>query len=250
MMEKWNLNNKIALITGASSSLGNSISIVLARAGAEVILHYKDSKENVEQLKKQIEKFGGRCKVIQCDLSKENDIMKMINKLKEWHCNVDILINNAAINYQQSIVYMDMNEYDAIMNVNLKASYLLCKLLLRQMILKKQGVVINISSCITKHAKANESVYAMTKGGIEAMTRVLAKELGQYNVRVNCVAPGPFNSSMTSLKVENVKEIIDNSVVKKLVTPFEIAEVVLFLASDYSSAITGQVINVDNGFFV
>lgn len=249
-MEKWNLNNKTALVTGASSCLGRAISIILALAGAEVILHYNNSKEKVENLKKEIEKFGGRSRILQGDLSNARDVLKMNSKLKEWDCLVDILINNAAINHQQSIVYMDMGEYDRTMSVNLKAPYLLCKQLLRQMILRKQGVIINISSSITNHTIANESVYAMTKSGIEAMTRVLSKELGQYNVRVNCVAPGPFISSMNSLDSEKIKEVTQNNAIKKLVTPYEIAEVVLFLCSDYSSAITGQIINVDNGFCI
>ena len=143
---------------------------------------------------------------------------------------------------------MNMSLYDNIFNINLKSPYILCKNIVREMIKKKKGTIINISSSITKHPKAYESVYGITKCGIEAMTRILAQEVGNYNIRVNCIAPGPFISPINELNSQEIEKIIKSNAIKKIITPEEIANTILFLCSDYSSAITGQIIRVDNGF--
>lgn len=247
-MMDWGLRDKTVLVTGASSVLGQCITIALAKEGANMVLHYNDSTDKIKSLTNVLSGLGCDYRLIKADFSNPAEISDIFLKLRDWKCNIDVLINNASIHCKKNIVYMNIAQYEKIMSVNLKAPYILCKNMLREMIVRKRGIIVNISSSITKRSRVNESVYGMTKGGVEAMTRLLANEAGAYNVRVNCIAPGPFVSPMNELDSESKKEIIKSSALKDIVTPEEIANVILFLCSDYSSAITGQVFNVDNGF--
>lgn len=244
----WKLSGKTAFITGASSILGQTISKTLAKEDVNLILHYNNSYKNIKSLTDKLDDFGCNYKIIKADFTKQNDISNILTKLSNY--NIDILINNASIDYKKHIVFTDITHYNNIFDVNLKAPYIICKNMVRKMISRKSGTIINISSSITGTPKTSESAYAMTKCGIETMTHILAKEVGEYNIRVNCIAPGPFLSSMNKLNEENKKQIIKLNALKRIITTEEVANTVLFLCSDYSSAITGQVIRVDNGFTI
>lgn len=247
-MMNWNLSGKTALITGASSILGQVISTTLAKAGVNLILHYNNSYKNIKILTDKLDNFCCNYKIIKADFTKPNDISNILAKLSKY--NIDILINNASIDYKKHVVFTNLSHYDNIFDINLKAPYIISKNMVRKMISKKNGTIINISSSITKHPRTSESAYAMTKCGIETLTQTLAKEVGEYNIRVNCIAPGPFSSSMNDINDQNKKQIIKLNALKRIITTEEVANTVLFLCSDFSSAITGQVIRVDNGFTI
>lgn len=244
------LNGKTVMLTGATSVLGEQIAIQLGKSGASLILHYNSSAIKIENLEKKLKKEGCHYKTIKADFTKSEDIENLIHMLKERKCSIDVLINNAAIDISKFIITINDDDFDKLINVNLRAPYFLIKHVLRSMISKKNGCIVNISSSITKRSKIKGSLYGASKGGLEAMTKILAREIGVYNIRINSIAPGPFVSQMNKLNDSDAEIIQQYNAIPRLVSPEEISNAVIFLSSSLSSAITGQVIFVDNGFSI
>lgn len=249
-MMEIDLSGKVILLTGASGMLGKKLSLELCNAGAEIILHYNGSDEEMEILIKKLKSANCKYSLVRSDFSKFEDVKLMVNFLNYYKKNVDILINNAAINIEKFIISIDETDFDRTIAINLKAHYFLVKHVLRSMIAKRNGCIVNIASSIIKRSKIKNTLYAASKGGMDAITRSLAREVGCYNIRVNAVSPGPFYSQMNNIDIADIEKIKELNAINRIVTPEEVAKVVLFLCSEHASAVTGQNIFVDNGFSV
>ena len=236
------LKNKTAIITGASRGIGRSVAVKYAEAGANVAfsdLVYDDLAKSLEE---QLNTLGVKAKGYASDASKFAD--DVINEFG----SVDILVNNAGITRDALLMRMTEDQWDAIMNVNLKSVFNLTKAVIRPMMKQKKGSIINISSVVGVGGNAGQSNYAASKAGIIGFTKSVAKELGSRNIRSNAVAPGFIETEMTSkLAGEVIKDWYEKIPLKRGGSPEEVAKVVIFLGSDLSSYINGQVINVCGG---
>jgi 3-oxoacyl-[acyl-carrier protein] reductase len=242
------LKDKTALVTGGSRGIGKEIALKLAEYGADVAITYARSANAAEQVKKQIEDYGSNAFAIQADAVKFEKADEVIQKIvSEWG-KVDILVNNAGITRDNLILRMSEEQWDEVMDTNLKSIFNYCKAAAKPMMRNKGGSVINISSVVGLSGNAGQSNYAASKAGIIGFTKSFAKELASRNIRANVIAPGYILTEMTEELDEKVLESI------KTETPLgrpgsadEVAESVAFLASELSSYITGEVIRVDGG---
>ena len=242
------LKNKTAIITGASRGIGRSVAVKYAEAGANVAfsdLVYDDLAKSLEE---QLNTLGVKAKGYAFDASKFEDAQKFADDVINEFGSVDILVNNAGITRDALLMRMTEDQWDAIMNVNLKSVFNLTKAVIRPMMKQKKGSIINISSVVGVGGNAGQSNYAASKAGIIGFTKSVAKELGSRNIRSNAVAPGFIETEMTSkLAGEVIKDWYEKIPLKRGGSPEEVAKVVIFLGSDLSSYINGQVINVCGG---
>ena len=241
------VDKKIALVTGGSGSIGFAICQSLVEKNFQVILHYNSSKDKAEALAKQI----GITDTIQSDLSKLEGIDKIYDYIKaECTGNIDVIINNAGIALDAPFFSAKIEDYDKLMQVNLRSTWYLTKRLSRFMIRKKAGRIINISSVIANVANPTQSVYAMSKAAINAFTRTIAVELSPYNILVNSIAPGLIESKMTKdgISTEVQEELLAKIPLGRVGQPSEVAEWVTFLATS-APYCTGSVLHVNGGLF-
>jgi 3-oxoacyl-[acyl-carrier protein] reductase len=242
------LKDKIALITGASTGIGREIAIKYAKEGAKVIINYTGNSEAAEEVVNEIIGFGGEAEAFKCDVSKFDEVQNMIERVIEKYSRLDILVNNAGITRDNLIMRMDVEDFDKVIDVNLKGTFNTIKCISRYMIKQKSGKIINIASVVGITGNAGQANYAASKAGVIALTKSAAKEFATRNINVNAIAPGYIQTKMTEVLSEKVKEeIISRIPMKKVGNPEDIAKVALFLASEDSDYITGQVINVDGG---
>ncbi|MTI69966.1 MAG: 3-oxoacyl-[acyl-carrier-protein] reductase [Firmicutes bacterium] len=243
-----NLSGKVALVTGGSRGIGKEIALKLASLGADIIINYSRNSKKAEEVVSEIENMGRKAYCFQADVSKLEEVEKLIKKTLDEVSNVDILVNNAGITKDNLLMRMSKDDWNDVINVNLTGAYNLCKSLIRSMIRKKNGCIINISSVVGITGNPGQCNYSASKAGLIGLTKSLAKEVGKKNIRVNAIAPGFIETEMTDKLNENViKEYKKNIPLKKLGSPEDIANTVAFLASDLASYITGQVIVVDGG---
>jgi len=243
------LKDKIALVTGASRGLGRSIAVHLAEEGASVIVNYAKSAEKAEEVVTAITSSGGTALAMQADVSNRTEVEKMVDAICEKFGRIDILVNNAGINRDELLMSMEKEDWDAVINTNLGGLFNCTKAVAKYMMLQKSGRIINISSVAGERGGRGQSNYAASKGGVNAFTRSVAMELAPKKITVNAVAPGVVETEMSSTVIRRAKDhILDSIALKRLGTPEEIAKTVVFLASDDSSYITGEVIRVDGGF--
>lgn len=249
-MMMFDLTGKTILLTGASGELGKELSLALCKAGAELILHYNNSDKEMDILDKILKSENCKFSLIKADFSSFEGVKMMVNFLKNHYRNIDILINNASINIEKFIISVEETEFDKTIAVNLKSHYFLIKYVLRSMIAKRSGCIVNIASSIIKCSKTKGSLYAASKGAIDAVTKSLAREVGSYNIRINSISPGPFYSQMNNMNTIEIERLKQINAIPKIIRPAEVSNVVLFLCSEYASAITGQNIFVDYGFSI
>ncbi len=245
------LKGKVALITGGTAGIGKAIACLYVQNGADVII-LGTNKERSEQAVKEIE----ACKVeatqkVACflvNVSKSKEVDEVVEKvLKDWG-KIDILVNNAGITRDNLLMKMSEEDWDQVIDVNLKSVYNTCRALSRPMMKARSGVIINISSVIGLTGNAGQINYAASKSGMIGFTKSLAKELASRGVRANCVAPGYIETQMTEVLPIPVKEAILTKIpLSRIGQPRDIANAALFLASDQASYITGQVLTVDGG---
>ena len=242
-----NLTDKVAIVTGASRGIGEAIAKQLSSCGAKIILIARNSDQLVA-VKETIISNGGIAESMVGDVSNLNSISEVvINTIDKWG-RIDILVNNAGIARDNIIMRMKEDDWDSVMNINLKGCFNGIKSVARPMIKNKAGRIINITSVIGQIGNAGQSNYAASKAGIMGLTKSMAKELGSRNITVNAVAPGYITTDMTNELNDDVKEKMKSSIpLGRLGTPDDVANLVCFLASDDAGYITGQTFNVDGG---
>ena len=242
-----NLTDKVAIVTGASRGIGEAIAKQLSSCGAKIILIARNSDQLVA-VKETIISNGGIAESIAGDVSNLNSISEIVtNTIDKWG-RIDILVNNAGIARDNIIIRMKEDDWDSVMNINLKGCFNGVKSVARPMIKNKAGRIINITSVIGQIGNAGQSNYAASKAGIMGLTKSMAKELGSRNITVNAVAPGYITTNMTNELNDEVKEQLKSSIpLGRLGTPDDVANLVCFLASDEAGYITGQTFNVDGG---
>lgn len=245
------LSGKIALVTGASRGIGRQTAITLASYGATVIVNYNGSKEKAEEVVKEIQSNGGNATVYGCNVSDYAAVENMMKELVSEYGRIDILVNNAGITKDGLLMKMSEEDYDAVLDINLKGTFNCIKHISRQMLKQKSGRIINLSSVVGVYGNAGQVNYSASKAGVIGITKSVAKEIGSRGVTVNAVAPGFIITEMTDAMPEDAKkQVADRIAMKKLGETKDVAELVAFLASDKASYITGQIICVDGGMSI
>lgn len=245
------LKGKTAFITGGTAGIGKAIALLFVQQGADVAI-VGTNDERAKGVLKEMESTrvdsSQRVLSFLCDVSKTNDVEKIVGELlKEWG-KVDILINNAGITRDNLLIRMTEEDWDSVVATNLKSVYNTCRVLARSMMKARSGKIINISSVIGLMGNAGQANYAASKSGVIGFTKSLAKELASRNVCVNCVAPGYIETQMTQGLSDSVKEkILSEIPLSRIGQPNDVAQAALFLASSQADYITGQVLTVDGG---
>ena len=242
------LKNKNAVVTGATRGIGREIALTLAKNGANVAINYRTLNKEVENLIEEIKALDVKVFAFKCDVRNVEEVENFIKGTKDEFGSIDILVNNAGITKDGLILRMKEEDFNDVIDVNLKGTFNTTKITAPIMIKQRSGKIVNISSVVGIIGNAGQCNYAASKAGILGFSKSLAKELGARGVRVNCVAPGFIETDMTKdLKDEYKETLISGTVLKRMGTPEDVAKAVAFLASEESAYITGQVINVDGG---
>ena len=242
------LESKVAIITGGSRGIGKSICETFAQNGCNVAFTYNSSKESAENLSKELNKLGVKAKAYKSDASNFNDATKLVEDVLNDFEKIDILVNNAGIKKDNLLMRMEKSDFDSVINTNLSSVFNLTKASIRTFLKQRNGSIINISSVVGVKGNAGQSNYSASKAGIIGFSKSIALELGSRNIRSNVVAPGFIETEMTNdLSEELVQKWIEGIPLKRGGKPEDVANLCLFLSSDLSSFITGQVINVDGG---
>lgn len=245
------LENKVALVTGAGRGIGRAIAIALAKEGAEVVVNYNGSEERAKEVKQTIEENGGKASIYKCNVSDFEACEAMIKDIVKEHGRLDILVNNAGITKDGLIMKMKEEDFDSVLNVNLKGTFNTIRHSARQMLRQKSGKIINISSVSGILGNAGQANYAASKAGVIGLTKTIARELGSRGITVNAIAPGFVDTEMTGVLSEEIRENACRQIILgRFGKPEDIANVSVFLASDKADYITGQVISVDGGMNV
>lgn len=242
------LNGKSALVTGGTRGIGKAIVMLLAKTGCNVAFTYKSSAQVAEALKKDIESLGVKAFAIQSDAGNFQSAQATINQVVEAFGALDILVNNAGITRDTLLLRMTEEQWDEVLDSNLKSVFNYTKAAAKPMMQKRAGRIINISSIVGLMGNAGQANYAATKAGIIGFTKSIAKEFASRNILVNAIAPGYISTEMTDkLSEDQLKKITDIIPLKKAGAVEDIANAVLFLASDLSGYITGETLKVDGG---
>lgn len=245
------LKNKIALITGAGRGIGRAIAIALAKEGAEVVINYNGSEERAKEVKQTIEENGGKASIYKCNVSDFAACEAMIKDIVKEYGHLDILVNNAGITKDGLIMKMKEEDFDSVLNVNLKGTFNTIRHSARQMLKQRSGKIINISSVSGILGNVGQANYAASKAGVIGLTKTMARELGSRGIMVNAIAPGFVDTEMTEVLSEEIRENACKQIILgRFGKPEDIANTAVFLASDKADYITGQVISVDGGMNV
>lgn len=242
------LKDKVAIVTGGTRGIGRAIALKLADNGANIVINYRNSDKEAEELKAILEEKGVKVLIVKCDISNFQDSKNLMDKCKEVFGKIDILVNNAGITKDTLIMRMKEEDFDSVIDVNLKGTFNCAKHASAIMLKQRFGKILNMTSVVGIAGNAGQVNYAASKAGVIGLTKSLAKELGSRGITVNAVAPGFINTDMTASLSEKVKEEASKNIpLKRLGDPEDVANLVGFLASDAANYITGQVINVDGG---
>jgi 3-oxoacyl-[acyl-carrier protein] reductase len=242
------LEGKVAIITGASRGIGSGIAKVFAQNGANVAFTYSSSAESALVLEKELNALGIKSKGYKSNAADFNEAQKLVDDVMADFGNIDILINNAGITKDNLLMRMSEEDFDAVMNINLKSVFNMTKAVQKVMLKNRKGSIVNMSSVVGVKGNAGQANYAASKAGMIGFTKSIALELGSRNIRCNAIAPGFIETEMTAkLNEEVVKGWRESIPLKRGGTPEDVANVCVFLSSDMSAYVTGQVINVDGG---
>ena len=242
------LTGKVALVTGASRGIGKEIALTLAANGATVIVNYNGSKERADEVVKEIEAAGGTAEAIQCNVAEFQASEEMVKNILASYKKVDILVNNAGITRDGLLMRMSEEDYDAVLDTNLKGTFNMIRHLSRSFLKQRSGKIINLSSVSGVMGNAGQANYSASKAGVIGLTKSVARELASRGVCVNAVAPGFIDTEMTQAMPEEAQNGLKQMIpLGRMGEAAEVAKLVLFLAGNDSNYITGQVISIDGG---
>ncbi|MGX6441978.1 3-oxoacyl-[acyl-carrier-protein] reductase [Neobacillus sp. K501] len=242
------LEGKVALVTGASRGIGREIALELARQGANVVVNYAGSEAKANEVAEEIKMLGKEAFAIKCDVSNNEEVSAMVKETIERFGKLDILVNNAGITKDNLLMRMKEEEWDDVININLKGVFLCTKAVTRQMMKQRVGRIINIASIVGVSGNPGQANYVAAKAGVIGLTKTTAKELASRNITVNAIAPGFITTDMTDKLTEELKtEMLKQIPLARLGEPKDIAKMTAFLASDDASYITGQTLHIDGG---
>ncbi|WP_050181483.1 3-oxoacyl-[acyl-carrier-protein] reductase [Domibacillus robiginosus] len=243
-----NLEGKTALVTGASRGIGRAIALELARLGADVVVNYAGSEQRAKETADEITAMGRRSFIVQCDISDSEAVGAMVKETVDQFGRLDILVNNAGITRDNLMMRMKEQEWDEVINTNLKGVFLCTKAVTRQMMKQRSGRIINISSVVGRIGNAGQANYTAAKAGVIGLTKASARELAPRGITVNAIAPGFITTDMTDeLPAEAKEQLISQIPLGTLGDTADIAAAAAFLAGDGAKYITGQVLGVDGG---
>jgi len=247
---RMNFSGKVSLITGASQGIGEAIAAELARCGAEVIL-VDIQEEKLKEVAERIKKEKGKASFYKADVSKMEQVQKTVEEVLQNHRKIDHLVNNAGINRDNLLLRMKEEEWNAVLDVNLKGVFNLSKAVIRHMMSNRYGRIVNLSSVVGLMGNPGQTNYAASKAGVIGFTKALAREVASRGISVNAVAPGYITTPMTEKLPESIKKTFTDLIpIKRFGTPEEVAQTVKFLLADEAAYITGQVINVNGGIYM
>lgn len=242
------LENKGAVVTGGSRGIGRAVAEALAAEGATVAVIYAGNIKAAEDTVRTIEEAGGKAFAVQCDVADEDAVTDMVKMVHEKLGTIDVFVNNAGITRDGLLMRMKREDWDAVLNTNLTGVYNCTKAVTKIMMKQRSGSVINMTSVVGETGNAGQANYAAAKAGVIGFTKSVAKELASRNIRVNAVAPGCIDTDMTAVLSDAVKEEMIKSIpLGRTAAPEEVAQAVVFLASQKAGYITGQTLNVDGG---
>lgn len=242
------LNEKIALVTGASRGIGAAVAAKLAKEGAFVVINYNGSKEKAEHVKTEIEQAGGKAEIMQCNVSDFAACETFIKQIIDTYGRIDILVNNAGITRDGLLMRMSEEAFDDVVATNLKGAFNCIRFASRYMMKQRAGRIINMSSVVGVTGNVGQANYAASKAGLIGLTKSVARELASRNITVNAIAPGFIQTEMTEILPEAVKEETKRTIpLGEFGKPEDVASAVAFLASEEAGYITGQVLHVDGG---
>lgn len=242
------LKGKNTLVTGGSRGIGKAIALELAKEGANVAINYTSNQEKADEAVKEIESYGVKGIAIQGNVTDKDAVEAMIKTFDQHFDTLDVLINNAGITKDNLLIRMKEEDWDGVLDVNLKGVFLATKAVARKMIKQKQGKIINLSSVVGVMGNPGQGNYCASKAGVIGFTKSIAKELGGKNITVNAIAPGFIETDMTEVLSDKAKEeMLRNVPLKRPGKPEDVAKLVSFLSSENADYITGQVIHVDGG---
>ena len=243
----FDLNEKKALITGASGGIGQEIAKALSNFGAEICI----SGRNEEKLTSLKGSLDGQSHIVRCDLSKDDDVINLVKEAEDRMGAIDILVNNAGITKDNIFLRMSDEEWDQVLKTNLYSTFKILKLVTKGMVKRRYGRIVNISSVVGLTGGAGQANYATSKAGIIAMTKSLSQEFATRNITLNCIAPGFIETNMTSDLDEKRKEKILSSIpANRFGLPKDLSSAIIFLVSEESSYITGQTIHINGGLYM
>ena len=245
------LSGKVALVTGSARGIGRSIAELFCAEGATVVVNDVGSDAGARETLAALEAAGGKGSVEMFDVSDAAQVDAGVKNILEAHGRIDVLVNNAGITRDNLLLRLSEEDFDAVLRVNLKGTYLLTRVVTRHMMKQRSGRVVNISSVVGMMGNAGQSNYAAAKAGIIGFTKATARELASRNITVNAIAPGFIRTAMTAALPEAVqKAFLAQIPLGRFAEPREVAELALFLASDASSYITGQVVGINGGMYM
>lgn len=246
----FNLTGKVALVTGGSKGIGFGMAQALGHYGATLVISSRGTEEG-EQAVSQLKEENIDATYIPCDVTKKEEVEQLVSHIAERFGSLDILVNNAGMNIRKPLVEVEESDWDTVLDVNLKGLFLVGQACAKQMIKQNYGKIINISSILGSIGMPFQTSYAASKGGINQLTKVWAEELAPYNITVNAIGPGYIKTPMTKdwlSDPERAEKIINSTMIKRIGETSDLVGPVVFLASDTSGYVTGQVLNVDGGW--
>jgi 3-oxoacyl-[acyl-carrier protein] reductase len=242
------LKDEVAIVTGGTKGIGRAICLLFAEEGAKVIANFSKDVDAAEALKKEAKTGGLNIRLYKADVTQFDQVKEMIEEVFAEYGKIDIFVNNVGLVRDNFLMLMSDDDWNSLLHTNLTSLFNCCRAVIRKMIPQRRGKIINISSISGILGTSGQTNYAATKGGVISFTKALAREVGPFNIHVNAVAPGLIESDVVSkMPKEKVEAITKSSSLGRIGKPEEVAQVVLFLASEHSNYITGQTIIVDGG---
>ncbi len=245
------LKEQVAIVTGGGRGIGSAIAVALAQEGAKVVVNYSRSASAAEEVVAKIVEAGGEAIAVQADVANAEEVDRLVKTAIETFGRLDILVNNAGVTRDKLVMRMSEEDWDAVLNTNLKGTFLCSKAVVSSFMRQRSGVIINVGSVIGKVGAAGQANYSASKAGLVGLTKSLAKELGSRNIRVNAVAPGFVETDMTAvMKPEQIEAAAKMVPLGRLGKVEDISKVVVFLCSSDAAYIQGEVISIDGGLFM